>query len=608
MSPSDQRLRERDEIPESRTWNAESVFADRAAWWAEAEALAGEIAGLAEHEGRLEDGPVALLSWLRDSEAVQARVARLWVYAGMTSAVDARDQEATAMADRARALFGQLQATAGFAAPEILAIGSDVLAAWMDDNEDLALYRHAFDRLERQRPHVRSAEVEELLGLSAQPFATASSIHGRLANADLRFTPAIDADGAEHDVAQGTIGKLLAEPDRSLRESAYKSYADAHLDLRNTMAACLAAGLQRDVFRARARRYPSCLSAALASSYIPEEVYGHLIQTFQAHLPTWHRYWRVRRRALGLDTLSLWDVKAPLTEAPPAVPYEQAVDWISEGMAPLGEDYVATMRAGAMEQRWVDVYPNVGKRAGAFSSGAPGTHPFIMMSYVDDLFSLSTLAHELGHSMHSYYSRRDQPQAYAYYGLFAAEVASNFNQALTRHWMLENLGDPAMQLAVVEEAFANFYRYFFLMPTLARFELAVHERAEKGEPLGADVLIGLMADLFEEGFGGEMEIDRERLGITWAQFHTHLYSNFYVYQYATGISAAHALADRVLEGGPAAAADYRSFLSAGGSAYPLEVLRDAGVDMASPEPVEAAFARLGGLVDRLDALTTPASA
>jgi oligoendopeptidase F len=365
--------------------------------------------------------------------------------------------------------------------------------------------------------------------------------------------------------------------------------------------------VKQDVFVARARRYGSSLEAALRPNFIPLEVFHSLIATFKANLPTWHRYWRIRKRALGLGELHVYDTKAPLTSAPLALPYQQAVEWICEGMAPLGEEYVAAMRRGLDEQRWVDVYPNRGKRAGAFSMGVPGTHPFIMMSYNDDIFGLSTLAHELGHSMHSYHTRGTQPFVYANYGLFLAEVASNFNQAIVREHLLKRVAPSAPQgrdfeIAVIEEAMANFHRYFFIMPTLARFELEIHERVECGQALTADGMIALMADLFAEGYGPEVAQDRERVGSTWMQFSTHLYANFYVYQYATGISGAHALAEGVLAGQDGAAERYLGFLKAGSSAYPLDILRDAGVDMTTPAPVERTFAVLAGYVERLEAL------
>ena len=368
------------------------------------------------------------------------------------------------------------------------------------------------------------------------------------------------------------------------------------------MAACLATGVKQDVFMACARQYPSSLDAALDANHIPTSVFHRLIATFRANLPTWHRYWRLRRRALGYDTLHVYDIKVPLAATAMPVPYATAIDWISAGMKPLGDEYVGTMRDGLNEQRWVDIYPNKGKRMGAFSTGAQGTHPFILMSYSDDLLSMSTLAHELGHSMHSYYTWQTQPFVYTDYGIFVAEVASNFNQALVRDYLLRSNADRDFQIGVLEEAMSNFHRYFFIMPTLARFELEIHERVERGEGLTADGMIALMTDLFREGYGDEVAIDAARIGSTWCQFSTHLYANFYVYQYATGISAAHALAEQVLNNAPGAVGRYLGFLNSGSSKYPIDVLREAGVDMTSSAPVEAAFGVLARYVDQLEQL------
>ena len=592
----------RRDVPRAATWDVESVFADSAAWSAAVDAVEASLPALAAFAGTLADGPAQLAAYLARAEAVGRRFEHAWLYASMRAAVDAADAAAQAMVDRMRSLGARLAASTAFYEPEVLAIGGATLAAWVAAEPALAPYAHGFDRLERLRPHVRSAEVEALLGQLGDPFRTATGAHGTLANAELVFAPAVGSDGTAHPVAQGTIHALVTHPDRAVRRSAYESYADAHLAFRRTMAATLAAGVKQDAFFAQARGFGSSVEAALAQTFIPRAVYDALIQAFVANLPTWHRYFRWRRGALGLDALHPFDVKAPLTVDPPVVPYEQAVAWIVEGMRPLGDDYVAVMAEGLTRARWVDVYPNAGKRAGAFSTGSYDSHPFIFMSYNDDLFSLSTLAHEIGHSMHSYFARRDQPYATARYGLFAAEVASNFNQALVRAWLRDHRPEPAFQLALLEEAFSNYHRYFFLMPTLARFELALHERAERGQALNADVMNGLMADLFEEGYGGEVVVDRDRDGITWAQYHTHLYSNFYVYQYATGISAANALARRVLDGTPGAVAAYRGFLSAAGSDYPLATLARAGVDMTGRGPVDEAFAVLADMVDRVAAL------
>src|SRR5690606_17999554 len=399
-----------------------------------------------------------------------------------------------------------------------------------------------------------------------------------------------------------TITHLLHHADREVRRTAWESYADGYLAFKNTLASNLTASIKRDVFYARARRYRSSLEAALFENNIPPAVFHNLLDTYRKHLPTWHRYWRVRRQALGLSDLHPYDIWAPLATQQPEVSYTQAVEWIAAGMQPLGEAYVSALRQGCLQDRWVDVYPNRGKRQGAFSFGWRGTHPFIVMSFANDLASMSTLAHELGHSMHSYLTWRNQPMIYSDYSLFVAEVASNFNQAMVRAYLLEQFQEPQFQIAVIEEAMNNFHRYCFIMPALARFELEMHERVERGQGLTADAMSAYMADLFEEGYGGEMVVDRDRVGITWAQF-SHLYTAYYVYQYATGISAAHALAAPILRGEPGAAERYLQFLSAGGSLYPIDALKLAGVDMESPEAVEQTFAVLSDYVDRLARLT-----
>ena len=595
--------RKRSEIPQQYKWDVESIFATPDAWETAVTEVKTNLDAVAKFKGRLHEGPAVLADYFETADELMVAIGKIFVYASLTYSVDTTNQEAAARNDRGRGLFGMAMAANAFAQPEMLAIGFDTLRSWLAQEERLADYGHFVDRLEQQQDYVQSAEVEQVLGMVRDAFSTAAATHGILANADLKIEPAVGSDGQTHDVTQGTIGGLTTHEDREVRRTAWENYADAHLAFKNTMANALAAGVKQDVFNMRVRGYKNSLEAALSSNFIPTEVFHNLINTYKANLPTWHRYWNIRRRALGYDKLYPYDVKAPLSLDPPKVPYETAVEWIATGMLPLGQEYASTLRSGALENRWVDVYPNEGKRMGAFSSGVKGTHPFIMMSFTEDLFGLSTLAHELGHSMHSYLTwQTQQTMSYSRYGLFVAEVASNFNQAMVRANLLATNSDSEFQIAVIEEAMSNFHRYFFIMPTLARFELEIHERVEHGQALNADVLIDLLADLFSEGFGDEVEVDRERVGITWAQFHTHLYSNFYVYQYATGISAAHALAQGILAGDNGAADNYLNFLKAGGSVFPLDALKIAGVDMTSPEAVETTFNVLAGYVDRLEVL------
>ena len=596
----------RAEVQKQFTWNGESVFPDEAGWQTAVETILAKLPDLTEFKGHLGQSPEMLADWFDAAESAQRLMGKVTVYTTMSYAVDASDQGAAARSDRARTTNARLGATMSFAVPEMISIGFPKLREWVAGSPRLAHLGHFFDRLEKMHSHVRSPEVEELLTQASDPLATALSVHAVLANTDLRFAPASGANG-EEEVAQGSIGALLTESDRELRRTAFESYADAHLAMQHAMAANLAAGVKRDVFYSRARGYASSLDGALEPNHVPAAVFHNVIRAFRDNLGTWHRYWRVRRKALGLAALKPYDTRAQLGSSQLKVPYEQAVEWVAEGVKPLGDEYVRVLRRGALEERWVDIYPNKGKRMGAFSTGVPGTFPFIFMSYNDDIYSMSTLAHELGHSMHSYYAYRTQPFVYSGYGLFQAEVASNMHQALTRRHLLATNKDPEFQIAVIEEAMANFYRYFFIMPSLARFELEIHERVERGGALTADYLNGLMADLMSEVYGSEVEVsepDRERIGSTWAQFHTHLYSNFYVYQYATGIAGANHLAERVAAGDPSAVQAYLAFLKSGGSMYPLDGLRLAGVDMSSPEPVESAFAALSDMVARLEALIT----
>ncbi|RJP53550.1 MAG: oligoendopeptidase F, partial [Anaerolineaceae bacterium] len=455
----------------------------------------------------------------------------------------------------------------------------------------------------RQQEHVRSSEVEELLGMLADPMSGADNSTSMLVNADFKFAPAITSRGKKMEVTQGNFhNALMEDPDRKVRQSAFESYMDKHIEFKNTLAANLGTSIKNNVFLMRAREHNSTLEASLFNNNIPVDVFHNLINTFKKNLPVWHRYFEIRRKALKLREVAYYDMWAPITKKKPKIPFEKAVDLISESLAPLGREYVDTLRKGCLQDRWVDRYPNQGKSNGAFSYGAPGTHPFIMMSYTDEVGSMSTLAHELGHSMHSYLTWKNQPMTYSNYSLFVAEVASNFNQAMMRGHLLKTITDKNFLIALIEEAVGgNFFRYFFQMPTLARFELETHQRMERGEPLTADTMQNLMADLFIEGFGPKVKVDRPRVGMVWSTF-GHLFADYYVYQYATGISGAHALSGKILRGEPNAVENYLGFLKSGSSGYPLDVLKKAGVDLATPKPVEETFAVMEGYIDRLEEL------
>jgi len=591
----------RAEVPLERTWNLDSIFPTPADWDAAGQTLTGLLPALSAYQGRLGQSPQVLLEFIQHYQDVAILVGKIGTYASNATAVDTLNQEASARAGQARSLMARFQAAVAFFEPELVAIGFDKLRQWMEETPDLAFFTHYVQRLEDRQAHIRSGEVEETLALTSDAFSGAFATFNALNNADLTFCPAAASDGAQLEIGQASIGSLITHTDREVRRTAWQNYADGYLQFKNTFASTLTTAIKQDVFNARMRGYESSLHASLGANHIPVEVFHNLIEVFKKNLPTWHRYWRLRRKALDYQTFHVYDIKAPLTDSKPLVPFHQAVDWICEGMAPLGSEYVSILRRGCLEERWVDYARHKGKREGAFSSGSKGTNPFIMMSYADDLFSASTLSHELGHSLHSYYSRQEQPFVYSRYSLFVAEVASNFNQAMLRHHLFQAQPDPRFQVALIEEAMSNYHRYFFIMPTLARFELEAHARVERGAPVSADIFTDILADFFKEGYGDEVDFDRPRIGITWAQF-LHMYMNFYVYQYATGIAGAHALADGVLAGKPHAAENYLAFLKAGGSLYPLDALKLAGVDLTTTAPVESAFAVLSGLVDRLEKL------
>ncbi len=590
----------RSEVDRRHTWNAESVFATVDDWAAELAALSAELESIGRFQGHLADGPGTLADAFQTIESFVTRAEKALIYALLTESVDRGDQAATGRAGQAGSLFGQMQGAIAYFEPELLAISHERLTEWAAAEPRLTHYTHYFDDLFRRQAHVRSPEVEEVLGLAADAFSGTQSTFSKLTDSDFQFRPAPSGD-KELPVSQGTIDDLLNSPDRDVRRAAWESYHDQYLAYKNTLSSNLATSIKQNVLLSRVRRYESTLDMALFADNIPAAVYHNLLDTFKRRRSVWHRYFDVRRRALGVDTLHTYDIWAPLTSEKPVVPYEQAVEWITAALSPLGDDYAGKLRRGCLEERWIDIYPNEGKSSGAFSWGTQGTYPFIVMSYTDDAGSMGTLAHELGHSMHSLLSWEKQPPVYANYSLFAAEVASNFNQAMLRAYLLPRDIDRQMKIAVLEEAMSNFHRYFLEMPTLALFELEMHRREERGEGLTADDMIATLADLFAESYGNAAEVDRERDGIRWATF-GHLYADYYVYQYATGISGANALARRVLAGGPDAAEDYLGFLSAGGSRYALDALRSAGVDLSQPEPVEAAFEVLAGMIDQLDEL------
>jgi oligoendopeptidase F len=591
----------RTDVPIEETWDLETIFANDGAWQDAYEATARRLGQMEAFRGRIAEGPAALLAALRLRDELADNVGRVLEYAWLRRSEDATNTHYGEMTDRAIGLAARIDAASSFVAPEVAALSDDLLAAWQAEEPALGQFHHELRRITRRRRHIRSPEVEEVLARATEVAAAPYTTHSVLEDGELPLGEIADESGQTVRLAQGNLDRYLSSTDRRVRQEAWERSADAYLAFRNTFAATLAGAVKSDVFYARAHGYDSALEAALAPDDISPTVFYTLLDTVWRHFPVWHRYFDVRRRLLGLPSGDLhgYDLEAPMAKQP-SFPWQRGVETILASLAPLGSDYVAEVERG-MRDRWTDRCANLGKGGGAFSGGSFGTYPFISMTWQDNLTSVSTLTHEIGHSMHSLLTWRHQPVTYANYGMSAAETASNLNQALLGAHLLAERDDRDWTIAVIEERMANNMRYLFTMPILARFELAAHERVEAGQALSADWMSQTLLDFYREGYGREVVMDPARMGITWARF-PHMFMNFYVFQYGVGISAAAALALAILSEGAPARERYLAFLRAGGSVDPIVALREAGVDMTSPEPIERAFRILSEYVDRLEEL------
>ncbi len=600
------KMTKRTEFPPESKWQPEAVYPTWQDWEEDYKLAMQGIDKLAAYKGRLGEGAAVLADYYEEFDRQMPRFMKLLMFANFAMAVDGEDQEPKAYVGQVMGLQAKAGAATAFEEPEILALGDKVLT-WADEEPRLAVYKHHLDNVLRLKEHIRSAEVEEILGMLADPIGQISRTQEELADSDLKFEPVVDKEGHIFPVTQGLIMENATNPDREVRRMTWENFCDGYKGLINTFASNYIAYVKSQVFNMRVRGFSSVLEARLKPYNVPLEVFTNLIDTFKDNLPTWHKYWDVKRRALGYDEIYPYDIWAPLGENAPKVSFNEAVEMIAAGMEPLGSEYVDVLRTGCLEGHWVDWAPNDTKSQGAFSMpGKENLPPLIKMSFTDGVPSLSTLSHELGHSMHGYYVNENQPAIYTGFGLSMtlAETASNFNQAMVRSYLRESKADDAeFQLALLEEAMSNYHRYLFQMLNLATFEYEVFSRAEQGKPLSAQILQDIMKDIYAAGYGDTMTDDPERTGTTWAQF-SHLYIPFYTFQYSVGISAADALTAKVRAGEPGAADNYLQFISKGSAMYTMDQFKLAGVDMLSPEPVKAAFAVLGSMVDQLEKLTS----
>ncbi|WP_044893499.1 oligoendopeptidase F [Bacillus alveayuensis] len=580
------KLPKREEINKEYTWRLEDIFATDEEWEKEFQEVKQAIPKIAEYKGKLGESAEILFEALKYQDQVMERLERLYTYAHMRYDQDTTNSFYQGLNDRASMLYSEASSVSSYMVPEILAIDEEKIQTFLRENVQLKLYEHALNEINRKRPHVLSAEQEAILAQAAEALASSSNTYAKLNNADLEFPVIQDEKGEDVEVTHGRYISFMESSNRRVRKDAFHAVYSTYDKFKNTFASTLNGVVKKDNFYAKVRRYETARQAALSANNIPEEVYDNLIKTIHQYLPLLHRYVSLRKKALNVDELHMYDLYTPLVkDVEMKVTYEEAKDILLKGLAPLGEEYISILKEG-FANRWVDVYENKGKRSGAYSSGAYGTNPYILMNWQDNVNNLFTLAHEFGHSVHSYYTRKHQPYPYGNYSIFVAEVASTCNENILNDYLLKTIDDEKKRLFLLNHYLEGFRGTVFRQTMFAEFEHDIHIRAQNGEPLTPDLLTNIYYELNKKYFGDEIVVDQE-IGLEWARI-PHFYYNFYVYQYATGFSAATALSEQIINEGESAVNRYIQFLKAGSSDYPIEVLKKAGVDMTTSKPIEQA--------------------
>jgi oligoendopeptidase F len=593
-----QRTPVRDDIPESDRWDLTHLYLDDAAWENEFAALQNRYPEIGRFRGKLAQSPSSLLDALEFEKSIDQPLERLGTYASLRVSENGSDPAFLEREARWQNLHTEIVEKCSFLSPELMAIPDEKFASLIEAPQ-LSPWRTMLERLRRFKPHTLNESEERLLAMSSQPLAGHEETFSQLTNVDLKFGLVTGSDGRQVELSQSSFSSFLVKPDRDLRRRAFHQFYEEFADHKFTLASTLASSVRTDVFQAKARHYPSALSAALYRNNIPETVYTNLLGTVRANLGPLHRYYELRRRALGVDEIHHYDTYVPLVpKITTHLTFDEAIDRVIAAVAPLGPEYTRELETG-LRGRWCDRYESKGKRSGAFSSGCYGSPPYILMNYKPDVFAdMFTLAHEAGHSMHTWYAQRNQTFQDYHYPIFLAEVASTFNEELLTHHLLGRTEDPLMKAYLLNRQIDDLRGTIYRQTMFAEFEKVIHERQEAGEALTLDTLTKIYHELLVTYFGPDFtldpQLDLECLRIP------HFYSAFYVYQYATGMSAAIALSRQVLKTGNATS--YLGFLQSGGKLYPIDTLKAAGVDMTSPAPVEAALGLFARRVEELAAL------
>lgn len=593
-------LPKRCEIEKEYTWAMEDLYATDEQWQLEYDKLKEMLSKVVEYQGRLSKSSELLLGFLQLSDEINILLERIYVYANQRYHEDTANAKYQDLSNKANMLSVQVSSALSFATPEILSIPEELITQYHIENVDLRLYDFYLKDILRLKPHILSAEMEELLADVGDVADAASNIYSMFNNADIKFPEIKDEKGETVQITHGRYIKFLESSDRRVRQEAFQGVYSTYKSYRNTLAASFSANVKQEVFFAKARKYNSTLEMALNGGNVPSEVYTNLISAVHENMNLMHRYVSLRKKLLGLEELHVYDLYAPLVaDVKMEIPYEEAKEIVAKGLEPLGKSYHNILQEG-YDSRWIDIYENENKRSGAYSWGAYGTHPYVLLNYNETLDNVFTLAHEMGHAIHSYLSDREQPYVYAGYRIFVAEVASTCNESLLIDYMLKHTEDKKEKAYLINHFLEKFKGTLYRQTMFAEFEMITHKMVEAGESLTADALCKVYRDLVTAYFGEELVVDPE-IDMEWARI-PHFYNPFYVYQYATGYSAAIALSRRILKEGAPAVEDYIHFLSCGSSNYPIELLKAAGVDMNTKEPVNQAIKLFSELLDQMEEL------